>query len=519
MNKTQLFLALRRHRQLASKRSIDYKKNKAAKFFMWFMGCFMVVYFLFMAISLSSFVKEDPRLNGLEVFGFLVPFILTLDYLFRLMLQQTPAHIVKPYLLLNVRTHFLIDSFIYNSMLSPGNLIWFILVLPFTLMSILPVFHFWTSLALLVWLWIMILANSQFYLISRTLIYRSLLWVLLPVAFYALMFVPFFLGDFEVLGLRLSNLWSTAGTQLYHGNPLPILLAIVLSAALAEINKRVQYKSVYDEISADEKPQEEVEVGGKMDSLLQTIGQRFSSGHLGSVFSPITLLYIRLEILSIKRNKNIRSSFLTSIFVVALMSVSIIFSDVYDGALSGNFWCLYDYVLMSLVLIHIMCPEGNYIDLLMVHKENVLKLLHAKYVLYVLLLFFPFLLMLPVVIAGKWPMSMVVADFLFTAGFQYFLLFNLAPYNDRTMQLNQKMANCTGVDTNARQLVATFLVFTAPTLLFIPLNLLFSETTSYFILSLIGIIFILSQRFWMRSVYKRLMARRYDNMAGFRSTR
>ena len=49
---------------------------------------------------------------------------------------------------------------------------------------------------------------------------------------------------------------------------------------------------------------------------------------------------------------------------------------IYDGRFSTNLWCLYCFVFFGAVnLVKIMGPEGNYIDLLMVHQENIYNLL------------------------------------------------------------------------------------------------------------------------------------------------
>lgn len=76
-----------------------------------------------------------------------------------------------------------------------------------------------------------------------------------------------------------------------------------------------------------------------------------------------------------------------------------------------------------MILVKIMCYEGNYIDCLMVRKENIIMLLTAKYYIYSALLVFPFILMLPTVFTGKCTLLMLMAYAAFTAGVEYFLFF------------------------------------------------------------------------------------------------
>ena len=131
--------------------------------------------------------------------------------------------------------------------------------------------------------------------------------------------------------------------------------------------------------------------------------------------------YLKLEIKSIMRNKNPRKSFISATAIVLVFSLLISFTDVYNGKYQDNFWCIYNFVIYgAMMLVRIMCNEGNYIDALMVHRENILSLFHAKYLFFCLMLFFPFILMLPTVFTGKWSILMLISYGIFTAGFPIF---------------------------------------------------------------------------------------------------
>ena len=45
------------------------------------------------------------------------------------------------------------------------------------------------------------------------------------------------------------------------------------------------------------------------------------------------------------------------------------------------------------------------------------------------------------------------------------------------------------------------------------------NTTAYIIMLAIGLIFIITNRLWMRNIYNRMMKRRYINMEAFRASR
>ena len=50
-------------------------------------------------------------------------------------------------------------------------------------------------------------------------------------------------------------------------------------------------------------------------------------------------------------------------------------------------------------------------------------------------------------------------------------------------------------------------------------SVMFSKDIAYIIIMVIGLVFIATHRLWMRNIYRRLMKRRYVNLAAFRASR
>jgi hypothetical protein len=155
----------------------------------------------------------------------------------------------------------------------------------------------------------------------------------------------------------------------------------------------------------------------------------------------------------------------------------------------------------------------------MVRRENILKLLHAKYIFYSIILLLPFVLMLPTVFAGKWSIFMLISYAFFTAGFQYFVLFQMAVYNKQTVPLNTKFISKSGMENNYVQIVAEMVAFILPMVLVSVLQTLFNDMISYIVMFIIGLIFILTYPIWLRNIYHRMMKKKYVLMEGFRSSR
>ena len=163
--------------------------------------------------------------------------------------------------------------------------------------------------------------------------------------------------------------------------------------------------------------------------------------------------------------------------------------------------------------------EGNYVDLLFVRRENILALLHAKYIFYSAMLLLPFVLMQPMVIAGKMPLMMLASYAVYTMGFQYFVIFQSAVYTHQTIPMNEKITSKGGLDGNYVQMIITGVVFIIPNIIGTTLQTMFSPETTYGIMLAIGLAFVLTNRLWLRNIYNRMMKRKYDNLEGFTSTR
>ena len=500
--KFELIRLLLRHRRLADDRSLSAKENKFAKFFILFSILIIVIYLMGLAVGLSLIVNSDITATATENLCIGIPFLLLVDFNMRFTMQQTPAHIIKPYILLPLPRYTCID-FIYSSLISKGNFVWFAFFLPYALMSIVFSYGMATATLTMLLCLVLILVNSQWYSIVRTLINRSVIWWILPIIIYGIEAMPLYVGS-NAGWNQFCSLYSTVGTMLDKHNVLPIFIAIVVLVGITAVNRRLQYVSIERELMRTEVKKSVKKVN------------RFAFfekyGEIG--------LFMQLEIKLLLRNATPKKALKSGFFTMAMICAFIVLSDVYDSSGMTNFWGLYAFMIFGTMnLLGLMSYEGNYIDCMLTHRENVLSLLKAKYVFYSLLLIAPFLLMLPAVISGKWSLLMLVSYLIFTMGFQYFIAFQTAVYNKITVPLNTKMTDKAGLKTNYIQLVLVAIVFIVPNILVNILQSLFSENIAYLTMLLIGLGFIATHRLWLRNVYNRLMKRKYANLEGFISSR
>ena len=506
MNRFELYKQLRRHLKLAAKRDANFEKNRAAKYIAYGLGSFMLLYLMFFAVMFSLIANESTRVSALEFICMTLPFVMLIDFWFRFVAQQTPAQLAKPYSLMPLPRYACIDTFIIASLRSGGNCIWFALILPFAIMSLLFTFGFFITVGFLLFFYLLVLADSQLYAICRALISHHVVWIVLPVIIWGALFTPLWLP--LVMGNEITihdfKIYQSIGEAISMGSLLPLLGVTAVLALLIAINRRIQYQSVWQELSKQEKV-----------TKLKTVSRFAFLDRYGEVGQ-----FIQLEIKTIMRNKNPKKKFIYAVVAVFVMSLVISLTEVYDNQYMTNFWGIYNFMILGgMLLVNIMSNEGNYIDFLMIHKENLLKMLKAKYIFYCALILLPLLLCLPTVIQGKWSLYMLISYAAFTCGVQYFIFFQLAVYNHQTMPLNTKFIGKAGIENNYIQVIAEMICMFVPVILVSLLQNLLSDTWANTIMLLLGLGFMLTSNLWLKNIYRRFMARRYANLEAFRATR
>ena len=142
-----------------------------------------------------------------------------------------------------------------------------------------------------------------------------------------------------------------------------------------------------------------------------------------------------------------------------------------------NFLVVYNFVIFGILFLSsIMSYEGNYIDGLMSRKESIYNLLRAKYTVYSIAILIPFILMIPAMITKKVAVMSCVSWAVFSVGFVYFCLFQMAVYNNRTINLSVRMTG-RNVGTGLQNLIAGA-SFGVPLILNVVLKALIGQETA-----------------------------------------
>ena len=497
MNKLQLFFLVRKNTKLSEKRHPMFEANQYGKLFGYIGIAIVAVEFIAIGTFLGwAAAKEDVP----EMIFYTLPFILLVDFGMRFMMQQTPLMLVKPYLLTPISKYSAIECFLMSQILDLGNLFWMTIFLPYVFIVWCGGITTWAALGMLFLLHLMIVVNSQWYLLVRTLINQSMWWWAMPAVLYGALILPFLLLPNDLL-----DKYTDVIGDLFEGYAFSwwtFLFYALLGIAFFIINRNLQMRFVYDEISKQEK------------TKLKHVSEFQALNRFGQIGE-----YLKLEIKSTMRNKAIRSRFIQGICLITFFSLMIAFGSVYNTSFERNFWCLYAFIFFGTVnLVKVMCPEGNFIDMLMVHEENILTLLRAKYYFYCAILILPLLFCLIPIFAGKFSILMVLAYLLTATGPVYCMLFQMAVYNKTTLPLNDKITGKNQME-NKWQAIVSMIGFFVPVAIVMLLQAIFSDEIAYLVLIVIGLGFTVTEPYWMRNIYRRMMQRRYQNLEGFHTTR
>ena len=494
-----LYKIIKQNQKLAEKRNPAFDTNRFAKFLIYFMVVYWAAIFLFLGVSLPfMFEGLVPNMEPYHIMNQGILYVMAGDFLMRFMAQPSVSQEIKPYLLMPVKRKKLISLLLLKSGLDGYNFIWFFVYVPFAFLTVIRFYGFGGMFLYLIGIWLIFVFNNYWYLLCKLLLGEKTLWLLLPTAVFGALGAAEFLLD----GLPISRFTMDLGEGFIEGNPLSFLFVLACIGVMFLINLKLQQRMIYNELSKKE------------DTKIKRVSEYKFLDKYGEVGE-----YLRLELKLIARNKTVKTQFRMGLIVMLGFSFALAFTDVYDGSYMTSFICLYNYAILPIMTLgQVMCFDGNYIDGLMSRKESIFNLLRAKYYLTTLIILVPFLIMFFPIAKGKITLLTAIAYLIFVAGFVFFMLLQLAVYNNRTLPLNANLMK-SNKSSNWIQGLITGCAFMLPLLIDKLLSALLPEEVAHIILILIGLGFIATHNLWIKNIYKRFMKRRYKNMEEFRASR
>lgn len=487
---------LLRHKRLEAKRNPMYEGNKVAQVIMYISGFFMAGYlFLFGMLFPSMFEELFPAFEPYHMFGKWIIFVWALDVFIRFLYQKPPSAQLKPYILLPIGKNRIINMLLINVIVSPYNLMWLFLVVPFAYMTVLPFYGISGVLGFIICFYLSILVNSLLYTMFRSLMAYSFFFIVLPVVLYGSVIASLFVFEEYVspVFITIGDLWASSGWLMI----VPSLAVLFLVWILV---RKIECGVIYAELAAVEKP--------KKDNVSDyTFFDRL--GDIGA--------YMKLEMKMVVRNKNCRNSFITAVIAIVVFVV-LLFTDVYSDGFGRSFALCYIFSVLGIIMLsRTMSFEGNYIDCLMIRKVSLLTLIKAKYYLHCCFAAIALFATLPLVFNEELSFFRCFALYVFNCGIVFAFVLQLAVYNKKTMPLNDTIVRG-GMTTGISEVITMVALF-FPIIFLTLLDSFFSQTVSNIVFTILGLAGMLTSKYWLHNIYNRFNKRKYKNLEGLRFTR
>ena len=301
-NTLSLIRELRHLRKIAGKRHPMYDQNKFAKYLIGFSIALGVVYLiLFGVLFIPMFKATFPSMEPYHIFNKGMVYLLIADFFMRLSMTKLPVQEIKPFVLLPMGKNRVLRSYLILTGLSGFNLIWLFMLVPFGFGTLFKYFGFVGVLGFLVGYWLLMQLNNYWYVMCRTLMNQHILYLLVPIAVYALLLVGMLVPDTNYLG----NLCMELGEGFFLWE-WPVYLGLIAAiGGMFALCHAVQKRVVYKELS-------KTEVVKKLKRVTEyKFLDRF--GEVGE--------YMRLEIKLLTRNKVPRSQFFLGLSIMLFFSV------------------------------------------------------------------------------------------------------------------------------------------------------------------------------------------------------
>lgn len=504
MNAKQELLSIYRQSNLSRRRNPSFGKNVGSRIaigIVWLIG---LVYLAFIGVLLAFLVREDKSVNAIAFISGILPFILLADFVLRLVVKPDPSQVVKPYILLPISEYAIADAFLLDDLLSPINLVWQALFIPYAVLTIFPSNGILVTIVSLLVLQLFIIIASQWFVLVHSLTITNLKWWILPVLVYGIEALPFFSGSGNSID-NFCGFYSKIGEwlslhQFFLWSSLFVTILILLL-----VNRKVLRRIFRSDTTT----------GNNISDTSFSI-----HNHVNFISCRnSTNMFMKMEMASIMRNKNLRRTFVKVILFNIILCALITLTDYFTMGFMWTLWLFYSLNLFNaMFLIKIMCYEGNYIDALVINKGNIKSLLRAKYRLSLIFLLLTFIIFLPTIFSGIYTFYDVISYMLFIAGPVTFGYFMMAPYNNQTLPLNSKIAGRGATANNYTQMIMSIVLFALPLTIISFLENIFGHETTNHILAITGILFIYWAHLWIPFVADKMKKRKYINLDAFRST-
>lgn len=490
-----LFRIFLQHQWKEYTRSAVWQRNMIANIFVGFFGVLMILYLAMLGLFIDPILRDIfPDADPVRIFSGFIVYYLGFDLLLRYFMQSLPTFAIESYLHLPIRKNTMVHFVISKSIFHFINLFGLVIFLPFGLTTILPSMG---GAAALTWILavIFLILNNNFLatyfkrqLVSKPLVTLSAAIVLISLAI---------LDAFDII--KLSGL-SSSFIIFILSHPLMLVIPVLLLACSYSLNYFLLKSKMYPD-----------EVIKRKSYHVQDIPRIKYLNSMG-LTGDLIMLDIRLWWRH-KRTKTILYMF--PFFV--LYGLFFYPNPIYRTQVG---WLLFVGVFMTggmtmNYLNYAFGYESNHFDGILTSRVDMDIYIRAKLTIGMLIDSVCFIITLPYLFFGFDILMINTAAYLFNLGFLSYLLMFMATFNKKRMDLSKGSSfNYQGVGVmNWLVLIPAFLL---PVLIYAPFGILGYKYTGLATIGSIGILGLLTRKFWVRMIEKSFYSRKYEMAEGFR---
>lgn len=483
------------HQWKEMKRSSVWQKNLAVNIFIGFMIFILLIYLLMIGLFIDKILEEiNSDVSPVGLFNGFLLYYFGIEFFIRFFMQSLPTLNIESYLHLPVKRSAIVHYVTSKSVFAVGNYLMLLVVTPFAFKVVAPEYSLQAA-----WIWLaafMILVFANNFL--ATYIKRQLVNKPQIVGIFGLILIVLILLDFFHV-ISVSAL-SASFFGLFIIHPVWIGFPVFLLMFTYSLN----YFFLRARLYPDEVVQKKTE---KMDSL-SNIRYLKQLGLIGQL--------IALDLRMIWRHKRTRSILYMAPFFLGYgfffypnpeyndKNGFLIFVGVFmTGGMMMNY------------LNYCFSYESNYFDNIIVNYRDFEKYIRSKYIFAVGISAVSYVITIPYVFFGAKVLLINSMTFLYNLGFLSFVLFYLATFSKKRMEMTRSATfNYQGL--NATHWLSMLPAFLLPVFIYLPFSFAGAPTAGLIFIGAVGLIGLLFHKSLLTIVLKQFNKRKYAMAEGFR---
>jgi hypothetical protein len=477
-------------------RNAAWRRNILTKIVFGILMLYLIMLFVYVGVSLDQILLKKGG-NPVDTFNSFLIWYFVFDLLMRSMMQSLPVIQVIPYLRFKFRRATIIHYLLLKSLWNIFNFLPWLIIVPFCI-RILPASGH-SGIFYIVGILALVLINNFLALYFQYISQKKFLLSLIPMGIVALCF-----GLQNLTGhIGTVSIWL--GNGLVNGNLILLIGLLLVLVLVYQINSRLLYNGFYlDEIKTKK---------GSDDRFARLPGMH--------IFDRLGLIgkYMALEANMLFRNKRPRQGLvMLPIFWAYLVFMMMKDADKFTSGAMGVYFLSILMGIGSIVYGQFLFSwESSYFDGISARKIDFLKYVLAKYYLMGLLVLISSVpLYFALVVFAHISPLLWLSLTLFVLGPIHFIVFYMGTFNDARVDLAMgQFFNYQGV--KGKHFLVSFAFFLIPFFLYLLLNALIGQTLALWTLSLIGVLFFATHKYWIKAiVIKNFNSRKYKNLEGYR---